>query len=95
MISATKHISKYEDSRSVNTTIRISETEYWQSVYEETYDSKIIKTSPIKIVHVDGEDKSSWKSFRVSSVTEEILETIDLINEMFNNASEDIKRVYL
>ena len=95
MISATKHITHGQETTGVSITVRVSDDEIWQASYDQDEKSEIIFDLPVKIIHKKGVIKVSKKSFMKTDCTNDLLEMLDTVIDMFDNAPSEKKRVLL
>lgn len=94
ILTSTKNISQTYDGTAI--TIRLNGVdEYWIATYEEDDQHNMMFDHPIKIVHCLSGAKDSWKSYKEFNLTTEIVDLLDKITTMFQNAPDETKKVLL
>lgn len=95
MISAIKHITHGHETTGVSITVRLSEDEMWQASFEQDDKCEILFDHPVKIIYKNGTEKVSKKSFIKSDCTNDLLEMLDKVIDLFDNAPSETKKVLL
>lgn len=94
ILTSTKNISQTYDGTAI--TIRLNGVdEYWIATYEEDEQHNVMLDQPIKIMHCLNGVKEAWKSYKEFNLTTEIVNLLDKVMNMFENAPDETKKVLL
>lgn len=92
IISSTKNISESYNGYGVIISVQ-GIGERWLATYEEDEDRNILLSSPIKVMHQQGENKEFWKAYAEHNVTNELIKMLDKVCTLFDNSPVETKRV--
>lgn len=94
VILATKNISETVKGYGVIIAIH-KENEKWVASFEEDENHNLLVNAPIKVMHKLGEEKKILTSYREHNLTNEIINMLDIVMNMFDNSPSESKKVLL
>lgn len=94
VMTCTKNITQTAEGNGVIIRVNL-ENEYWIASFEEDLDNNVMLDQPIKVLHCVGEVKSWWKSYKEFNLTKEIVDALDKVISLWDDASDETKKVLL
>ncbi len=94
VLSSTKNITQTQHGNGV--ILRVDcENESWLASFEESDEGNILLDNPIKVLHLFGDKKQAWKSYKEFNLTDEIVRMLDKVIQMWDQAPDETKKVLL